>query len=70
MNASEVIEFFGQGSVSKAAKAIPVSRQAIYVWKRVGISEQWQLKLQKRTKGALKADKWVNDKYREFLRAA
>lgn len=57
------------GTVQKASAALGYSRQSIYDW-RDGVPERRQLEIQKLTKGALKADRAIVNKYRELLRAA
>jgi hypothetical protein len=58
------------GTVKKASDAIGRTRQCIYDWRDDGIPEKRQLEIQKLTKGALKADRSIVNKYRELLRAA
>lgn len=65
------IELIGHfGTVQKAAVALGKSRPTIYDWRDKGIPDERQLEIQKMTKGALKADRAIVNRYRELLRSA
>jgi hypothetical protein len=68
MTFDDLVGFFG--TVAAGAKAIGVSRQAMYDWRDNGIPEGWQLYIQKATKRGLKADPEINRKYRDLMRWA
>lgn len=55
MKYQEVIEYFT--SVKDLCKATNLSHQAVYKWRKVKrVSTEWQLRLEKMTRGKLKAD--------------
>lgn len=54
MKAVNVVVHFG--SVSKAAKALTVTRVTIYNWLRQGVPKLRQIQIEKVSGGALKAD--------------
>lgn len=58
------------GTCAKAAAELGYRRQTVHRWKAAGIPEGAQLEIQKRTRGAIKADPSIVQKYREILRAA
>lgn len=55
MKYQEVIDYFT--SVKDLCKATNLSHQAVYKWRKVKrVSMEWQLRLEKMTRGKLKAD--------------
>lgn len=56
MTVDDVIEHFGRGSVSETARRLGVHRQAVYWWKRHGITPRTQEWIEHRSGGFLSAD--------------
>jgi hypothetical protein len=55
MSYEEVIAFYG--SVTKAAKAMRVSRPVVYRWQKKGVPLPYQALIEIETKGSLKVDR-------------
>jgi hypothetical protein len=60
MDAKQIERHFG--GLSEAARALETSRQVVYGWREKGVPDDWQLKAEYVSGGALKASK----KAREF----
>jgi hypothetical protein len=58
------------GTVQKAAAALNCSRPTVYDWRDKGIPDDRQLEIQERTRGCLKADRSIVNRYRRMLRWA
>lgn len=55
MTGQDVIDYYK--GAPKAAKALNVTRQSVYDWRKFGISYERQCAIQIATRGRLKADK-------------
>src|SRR5687768_6299590 len=58
------------GTVQKASEGIGFTRQTIYDWRDRGIPGVRQLQIQKKARGALKADREVVSNFPALLRAS
>ncbi|HZM36004.1 MAG TPA: Cro/CI family transcriptional regulator [Burkholderiales bacterium] len=68
MRYEEVVAHFG--GVTKTAQALETKKQVVHHWSdHARIPSKWQLKIQRRTRGRLKADKRSRDDARIFLSA-